>query len=333
MPSEGLLSVVIPCYRSQKYLEKTVTELVEALTPHGPFEIILVNDGSPDDVQEVIDRLHAQDARIRFLELGSNRGQHAATLKGFSIARGDVVITVDDDGQNPPEAGLAVAQALRGSRHDVVYGRFQTTEQSLPRKLASRLNLWIFKHTMGNRTGIRVTNVRAIRGDLARRLGQSEQLFPYIDSMLFRATRRVGEVSVPHRRRDAGESTYRIRDLFRLWLSHMSTLTVLPLQIATWGSFLASALGLLLGLGQMVRVLLEQKAPPGWLSLFCVLTFLFSLLFVFLGIISTYLGRMYVSLNARGQEWIRSSGGAGPVLVDRMWAGEQKPAGRADSVS
>jgi polyisoprenyl-phosphate glycosyltransferase len=333
VPSEGLLSVVIPCYRSQAYLERTVTELVEALEPHGPFEIILVNDGSPDNVQEVIDRLHTKDARIRFLELGCNRGQHAATLKGFAIARGDVVITLDDDGQNPPAAGLAVAQALRGSRHDVVYGRFQSTEQSLPRRLASRLNLWIFKHTMGNRTGVRVTNVRAIRGDLARVLGRSEQVYPYIDSMIFRTTRRVGEVTVPHRRRDEGESTYRIRDLFRLWLSHMSTLTVLPLQIATWGSFCAAGLGLLLGLGQLVRVLLEQKAPPGWLSLFCALTFLFSLLFAFLGIISTYLGRMYVSLNARGQDWVRSSGGASPVLVERMWAGEQKPAGRVDSAS
>jgi polyisoprenyl-phosphate glycosyltransferase len=333
VPSEGLLSVVIPCYRSQAYLERTVTELIEALEPQGPFEIILVNDGSPDDVQEVIDRLHAKDTRVRFLELGSNRGQHAATLKGFAIARGDVVITVDDDGQNPPAAGLAVAEALRGSRHDVVYGRFQSTEQNLPRRLASRLNLWIFKHTMGNRTGVRVTNVRAIRGDLARRLGQSEQVYPYIDSMIFRCTRRVGEVTVPHRRRDEGQSTYRIRDLFRLWLSHMSTLTVLPLQIATWGSFAAAGLGLLLGLGQMVRVLLERQAPPGWLSLFCALTFLFSLLFAFLGIISTYLGRMYVSLNARGQDWIRSSGGAGPVLVERSRVGEQKPAGRVDSVS
>ncbi|OJT20106.1 hypothetical protein BO221_33500 [Archangium sp. Cb G35] len=312
MPSERLLSVVIPCYRSQGYLEKTVSELVAALEPEGPFEIILVNDGSPDDVQEVIDRLHAKDARIRFLELGSNRGQHAATLKGFAIARGDAVITLDDDGQNPPEAGLAVARALRGSRHDVVYGRFQTTAQNLPRRLVSRLNLWLFKHTMGNRTGIRVTNVRAIRGDLARMLGQSEQIFPYIDSMIFRSTRRVGEVTVPHRRRDAGESTYRIRDLFRLWLSHMSTLTVLPLQLATWGSFSASLFGLLLGVVQIVRALMLNQAPQGWLSLFCVLTFLFSLLFAFLGIISTYLGRMYVSLNARGQDWLRSSGGLGP---------------------
>jgi undecaprenyl-phosphate 4-deoxy-4-formamido-L-arabinose transferase len=319
---------VIPCYRSQNYLERTVRELVEALEPHGPFEIILVNDGSPDDVQQVIDRLHAQDARIRFLELGGNRGQHAATLKGFGIARGDVVITLDDDGQNPPEAGLAVAEALRTSRLDVVYGRFQTTEQSPMRRLVSRINLWIFKHTMGNRTGVRVSNVRAVRGALARKLGQSEQLYPYIDSMLFRTTRRVGDVPVPHRRRDEGQSTYRIRDLFRLWLSHMSTLTVLPLQLATVGSFAASGLGFLIGMAQLVRSLLEGGAPPGWLSLFCALTFLFSLLFAFLGIVSTYLGRMYVSLNARGQDWVRSSGdGDVGVGVVRSEGVAQRPSG------
>lgn len=310
MAFEGLLSVVIPVYRSQAYLERTVDELVSALEPEGRFEIILVNDGSPDDVQAVIDRLHARDPRVRFIEMGSNRGQHAATLRGFAVAQGDIVVTVDDDGQNPPEAVLAVASALQARRlNDVVYGRFGTVEQHPVRRLVSRINQWVFRHTMGNKTGVRVTNVRALRGGLARQLGAWESIYPYIDSMVFRSTRRVSDVLVPHRPRGAGQSTYRIRDLARLWLSHVSSLTVLPLKFATLGCFLTAAVGFTVGVVQMVRALLSEQAPEGWLSLFCAITFLFSLLFAFMGVLSTYVGRMYVSHNSRGLGWVRSTGG------------------------
>ena len=311
MPASALLSVVIPVYGSQAYLEQTIAELVAVLAPLRPFEIVLVNDGSPDGVQEVIERLHARDPRVRYVEVGRNRGQHAATLRGFRASRGGTVVTLDDDGQNPPEAGLAVAEALESRGLDAVYGRFAFTEQSPLRRLASRLNRWLSRYTIGNTAGLSVSNVRALRGDLARHLGGVEQLHPYIDSMVFFATRRIGEVMVPHRERASGQSTYRVRELVKLWISHMSTFTVLPLKAATLGSFGASVFGLGLGTIQLVRVLHERRAPAGWLSLFCVTTFLFSVLFAFLGILSSYLGRMYVGQNVRGLSWVRSASDAG----------------------
>src|SRR5688500_10521109 len=104
MRSERLLSFVIPVYRSEAYLAATVTELVSVFEPRSAFEVILVNDASPDGVQRVIDRLCASDPRVRSLTLGANVGQHRATLRGLAEARGDIVITLDDDGQNPPSA-------------------------------------------------------------------------------------------------------------------------------------------------------------------------------------------------------------------------------------
>ena len=98
---------------------------------------------------------------------------------------------------------------------------------------------------------------------------------------------------------------YGLAALLRLWVSHLTTLTALPLQLAGWGSFAVAMLATLVGLGQLVRVLLERRAPPGWLSLFCAVTFLFAALFAFLGILSTYLARMYVTENERGLDWVR----------------------------
>ena len=306
MGSEGLLSVVIPVYRSEAYLERTVGELVAELAPVRPFEIILVNDGSPDGVQRVIDRLCAADARIRAVTPGHNLGQHRATLLGFSRTRGEVVVTVDDDGQNPPAAALAVAAHLSGRDLDAVYGRFQVVEQSSLRRLASAANTWLSARTIQNRSGVALTNVRALRGDLARALGAVDSPYPYIDAMIFRMASRIEDVPVEHRPRADGGSSYSLGRLLSLWISHLTSLSVLPLKAAMAGSFAVSLLGFLVGVFYLVRVLLERRAPAGWLSLFCAVTFLFSILFLFLGIVSAYLGRMYVALNERGLVWVRS---------------------------
>ena len=306
MAFEGLLSVVIPVYRSEAYLAATVSELVKDLAPRGAFELVLVNDGSPDGVQRTIDGLCAADERIRQVSLARNVGQHRAVLRGLARARGDVVVTVDDDGQNPPAAVLSVVEALQREDLDVVYGRFQSVEQSPGRRLVSRANRWLSQMTLANKKRLSITNVRAIRGDLARWLGASDSGYPYIDALVFRATSRVGEVAVEHRPRGRGESTYTVASLVRLWLSHVTSLTTLPLKLAVVGSFGTSGLGLVVGVVQMARALGQRRAPEGWLSLFCGVTFLFSILFAFLGIISVYLGRMYVSLNERGLVWERS---------------------------
>lgn len=330
MEFEGMLSVVIPVYRSEAYLARTVEELVAYLEPRARFELVLVNDGSPDGVAHVIDQLCANDDRIHAETLGRNVGQHRATLRGFAMASGDVVVTVDDDGQNPPRAALAVAKALQERDLDVVYGRFQSVEQSWPRRLASRLNRWISRRTIANDRDIAITNVRAIRGDLARAMGRVESPYPYIDALVFRMTRHIGEQPVDHLAREAGRSTYTLSSLLRLWVSHLTSLTIFPLQLAMIGSFGVSALGFVLGVVQLVRVLVQQQAPAGWLSLFVSITFLFSVLFAFLGIISAYLGRMYVSLNERGLMWTRSThstanaaGGLAETQQDQRRAGSR----------
>ncbi len=330
MAFDGLLSVVIPVYRSEAYLSSTVGELVRFLEPRARFEIILVNDGSPDGVQRVIDELRTGDERIRSITLGRNLGQHRATLQGFARTRGDIVVTIDDDGQNPPDAAWAVADALLGGGYDVVYGQFQSVEQSLARRLASRANRWVSERTIGNRGGIAISNVRAIRGELARALSGSESPYPYIDALVFRATQHVGQVPVQHRRRSMSGSNYGVAKLLRLSVSHFTTLTVLPLKVATAGCFGASAFGLVIGVVELVRALGSGQAPPGWLSIFCALTFLFSLLFAFLGILSVYLGRMYVTLNERGLVWTRSSSAAEEADAPRT---SSKPAERSASTT
>jgi hypothetical protein len=119
-------------------------------------------------------------------------------------------------------------------------------------------------------------------------------------------TTRIGSVPVPHRPRTSGASSYTVRKLITMALSHVTSLSVLPLQLAVAGSFGISACGFLIGVAASVRALSSGGAPVGWLSLFCAVTFLFSVLFALLGIVSAYVGRMYVASNERELVWIRS---------------------------
>lgn len=306
MGSERLLSIVIPVFRSESALAGTVGELLDFFEGREAIEVVLVNDGSPDDVQRVIEDLCNTSPRVRGLELGRNLGQHRATLLGFAQTRGDVVVTLDDDGQNPPSAAAAVAEALRADDLDVVYGSFDVPRQSLARRAASAMNRWLSRHTLGNTRNVGISNVRALRGDLARCLSRAKSPYPYIDAMIFRVASRIETVTVEHRRRSSGSSTYTLQKLVALWLSHLTSLSVLPLRVAMFGSFGISALGFLGGVVAAARALYLGGAPVGWLSLFCAITFLFSVLFAFLGIVSAYLGRLYVSANEQDLVWIRS---------------------------
>jgi undecaprenyl-phosphate 4-deoxy-4-formamido-L-arabinose transferase len=306
MRSDRLLTFVIPVYRSASCLAATVTELVAFCESRARFEIVLVNDASPDGVQEIIDRLCAADSRVRAIALGANAGQHRATLQGFAEARGDIVITIDDDGQNPPSAAMAVAEALEREDLDAVYGTFEARGQAPARRLVTAVNRWVSTRTLPNPRSIPLTNVRAVRGDLARQLGVTAPAYPYLEALIFRMTSRIGDVPVEHRPRASGTSGYTPVKLMGMALSHVTSLTVLPLRLAVAGSFGISALGFLVGAAATVRALASGGAPLGWLSLFCAVTFLFSVLFAFLGIVSAYVGRMYVATNERGLVWVRS---------------------------
>jgi undecaprenyl-phosphate 4-deoxy-4-formamido-L-arabinose transferase len=280
------LSVVVPVYRS----EASLPELLERLSRQLPgmaerYEVLLVNDGSPDASWAVVNRLSTEYAFVRGISLMRNFGQHNALLCGIRAARGDIVVTMDDDLQNPPEELGKLLGALEAGA-DVVYGVRDKENHGLARNLASVLTKLVLQRAMGAETARKITAFRAFRCALRDGFQSYTGRFVSIDVLLTWSTTKFTTVVVTHDPRKLGESNYTWGKLMTHALNLVTGFSVLPLQIAT-----------LLGLFLMVALLalyMVRGSPVQGFTFLAVSIALFSgVQLLALGVIGEYLSRMY----------------------------------------
>lgn len=289
------ISFIIPLYKSETTIAAVVEEIVSLKLENA--EVVLVNDASPDNVEEVVFALHRKYPQIvKYLRLSKNQGQHTAILTGLKYASKEVAITIDDDGQNSPSDTLKLAEKLIAEDLDVVYGYFANKSDSLFKKLASRLNREISVYAIGNKNKLPITNVRAISRVTYESMNEYNSSYPYIDGIIFALTNRISGIDIPHHPRTAGASSYTLWKLLRLWTNHLLGYSNILLKLITVVSFLASLISLLAGLAYLFVTIGNTNRPEGWLSTYLTTTLLFSLLFLLIGIISEYIGRMYLLL-------------------------------------
>jgi len=306
MPAPVLsLSFVIPLYRSAETIGAVVRD-IEGLDIEGGHEIILVNDGSEDRTSEVCRALVA-NARvpITLIEHARNYGEHNAVLTGWRHARGAHIVNLDDDGQNPPaEAARLWREAVRTGL-DVIFGHYKEKQHSLFRNLGSRFTTRMTDWALDKPTGFYLSSFRCVTRFVADEVVRYAGPYPYIDGLILQVTQRIGSIEVKHEARRAGQSTYTLRRLIRLWLSAWINFSVLPLRVATvLGMLLAIA-----GLAALIIVFvawLQDVGPPngfGWLMA-ALLVFSGTQLLL-LGLIGEYIGRMFLTISQRPQAVVR----------------------------
>ena len=286
------LSVVIPCYRSEKTIEPVVAELrgVLAKLPDWTYEIILVSDASPDRVFEVITKLHDDDPdHIVGIELARNFGQNSALMAGYHAATGDVIFSMDDDGQAPVESLPAMLDALKTA--DVAYGSYEHKQHSLFRNLGSRFNDRVMCLALGKPRNLQITSFMAARRFIIDEMLRADNPYPILDGLVLRSTRNIVNVPVAHRARAAGESGYTLWKLFNLWLNGVIAFSLFPLRLATLCGFICAALGGLYGIWIVVQHLIDPSVPQGYSSIMAVMLFVGGLLMLMLGVIGEYVGR------------------------------------------
>ena len=308
------VSFVIPCYRSAQTLPGVVEELqtaMEAMQEYD-YEVILVNDCSPDDTFEVIRRLSGENRRIRGINLARNFGQHSALMAGFRYGEGDIVVCLDDDGQTPArEVGKLLAGIRQGA--DVVYAKYNQKHHSGFRNWGSRINERMTRVMLGKPKDLYLSSYFAARRFVIEEVKRYENAYPYVIGLVLRTTGNIVNVEVTHRERAAGESGYTLGKLLALWFNGFTAFSVKPLRIATISGAMCAMAGFLYGIYTIVKKIFIN--PPGLVTgfsaLMSVLVFMGGMLMLMLGLVGEYMGRMYISMNNSPQYVIREMVGAG----------------------
>lgn len=298
------LSIVVPVYRGAATVGALVAELSK-LQPEGGIEIVLVNDGSPDNSGEVCRELaRSATVPLTYIEHARNFGEHNAVMSGLRHARGAYVITMDDDLQNPPEEVIKLYDHARLGGFDVVYTRYAVKEHEGWRNLGSRFANWVADQLMDKPKGLYLSSFRCMSALAVSEVVKYRGPYPYVDGLLMQVTQRLDSIEVKHFARAEGRSNYTMRRLIRLWLNLATNFSVLPLRMAIFAGVAMGILGLIAAAWVIVEALLGET-PSGWASLMTVTLLIAGVQFLILGVLGEYVGRAFMSANGKPQGVVR----------------------------
>jgi len=297
------LSIVVPVYRSAPILPKLAEAIAAEMGAEGlsgKFELILVNDCSPDDSWQVIRQLAADHAFIKGITLRRNVGQHNAIMAGLNHVSGEYVVLMDDDLQHPPSAIASIVKALADG-YDVCYTRYLNRQHAAWKKLGSWFNDWMATHLLGKPKGLYLSSFKGLRREIADEIVQYDGPYTYLDGLILDVTRSITTVDIEHQARYEGESNYTFTRLLSLWMKMATSFSVFPLRLATYAGFALAALSLLMIFVVIVQKLMFPELPRGWASTIATILFIGGIQTLCIGMVGEYLGRTYLKLNRKRQ--------------------------------
>ncbi len=304
--TEELISFVIPCYRSESTIQNVVDELLAKINELDirQYEIILVNDSSPDNVWEKILELSKYNSNVKGVDLSRNFGQHAALLAGYSIAGGDIIISLDDDGQTPiDEINLLIDKIHEG--YDAVYGYYTDIKQNCFRKFGSWMAGKMGQIMIGLPKDLKGGPFYAVKSFVVKEMIKYDHPYPYLGGLVFRTTHKIACVPAHQRNRLSGTSGYSLTGLLSLWFNGFTAFSVKPIRWGAMAGILLSAVGFLAVVILVIRKLLNPEIVLGWTSLISTILMVGGLIMTMLGLVGEYVGRIYLSINNSPQYVIR----------------------------
>jgi len=294
-----LHSVVIPVYNSAQSIGEIVERLLNTFDQiKQSVEIILVDDYSVDNSWKILLTLKQKNpTQIKLIKLSKNFGQHQAIYCGLHYVTGDLILTLDDDGQNPPEEIPHLLEKIKTQNADLCYGIYAKKQHHFFRNISSKIVQVIFKSIFKNKG--EVTAFRCFKKQLKDKITTSQQSNIYLDGLMHWHTSKVAYVTVNHKNRIYGNSNYSIIKLLKLAANLIFNFTTLPLRLLVFFGAVSSILSFALGLFYIFRRFLKDDAPLGFTPLMVSIFFLASALMFGLGVIGEYLKRIYSQQNSK----------------------------------
>ena len=304
---ESGISVVVPVYRSTSSLRELVRRLETVLTPMGAFEVILVDDGSPEQTWETVQEIARHHRATRGVRLSRNYGQHSALIAGVRQARYPIVVTLDDDLQNPPEEIPRLVHELQQGSKDVVYGVPEDIRQPLSRRLAAKLTRKALSQGLGQEAATDMSSFRAFHTRLRDAFSSDLGTNVSLDALLTWGAASFGSVVVQHDPRSHGSSTYTFRRLLRFAVDTTTGYSTVPLQFASLLGFATSFLGFLALLWVVIVPLIIGRTVEGFPFLASTIAIFSGVQLLTLGVIGEYLARMHFRIMRKPTYLIRES--------------------------
>jgi len=315
------ISVVVPVYRSEDCLLALGAAVDQVMRTAGlRYELLLVNDASPDNSWTVIQDLAQKNPAVKGLSHRRNFGQDNAILTGLRHATGAAVVIMDDDLQHAPEDIPRLYAELARSGADVVYAHFRKIKQARWKNLGSWFNGKIAEWLIDKPSHIYLSPFKILRREIAELVTSFDGPYPYVDSLLFQVTNRFSFIEAEHQKRFLGSSTYTFSKSLRVWSKMAVSFSIKPLRLVTWMGILTFVLG---SLGA-VLVVVERLMNPdlfrgeaaGWASLIVTVAVLASVQMLALGIIGEYVGRSHVNINRKQQAIVAETVSIAPIGHD-----------------
>ena len=304
------ISFVIPCYRSESTLGHVVAEIdgkMQGMTEY-EYEIVLVNDCSPDGTLATVRRLcqekPAGNGMRKGISFAKNFGQHAALMAGMRATEGDYVVCLDDDGQTPAdEVDKLIGKLEEG--YDAVYAKYEHKHHSSFRNMGSKVNELMTRVMLEKPKELFISSYFAVRRFVVDDMLRYENSYPYVIGLVLRTTKNITNVVVNHRDREQGSSGYTLKKLLGLWFNGFTAFSVKPLRIATAIGVFSAAIGFLYGFYTIIKKFVNPDVPMGFSSTMAAIVFFGGMIMVMLGLIGEYIGRIYISMNNSPQYVIR----------------------------
>ena len=289
------ISVVIPVYNSEECVAEISRQIADALKDFS-YEQIMVNDASRDGSWAEIEKVCAKNPRVVGVNLRKNGGQDSAILAGLNLAQGKYVVIMDDDLQHSPyDIPKLRAEIEKG--FDVVYAGFETKKQKLWKNLGSWFNGKISEVAIGKPRNVYLSPFKIVERGVVQEMIRYENLFPYIDGLIFQTTRNISQIKIEHHERTLGKSNYSFAKSVKVFLRMLFAFSTAPLMLSSFVGMFSAFVGLVLAVVYFIDFLRGKADVTGWTTIVILILILGGLILLSLGVAGVYIGRVYLTVS------------------------------------
>lgn len=307
----NLISFVIPCYRSEKTIEMVIDEIIATVgeRPEYDYEIICVNDCSPDGVWGVLTRLASSNKKIKLINFVQNRGKHAAIVAGHRHVTGEFIVDLDDDYQSPVYNLWKLLDPVQSGECDVASANYYEKKESLFKRFGSWMNKHMIAMMLDKPANLHLDNFSVMRRYISDDIIRYNNPYPYFEGLIFVSTKNFKVVMMEQRDRGDDNSTgYTFKKSLDLWVNGLTAFSVKPLRLASMAGVIFAALGIIMGIWILLKKFVFHTIEVlGYASLSCIMLFSTGMMMLMLGMLGEYIGRMYISLNNIPQYTIKET--------------------------